>query len=114
MINLTEEDFGKQYELQINHIERAKQPSSIGDTEICSFNGHMYETYGEELDYVMEMAKQNRVLTIIEGDEVVLNDDGEDDSVWYITSGFHYVNRIGYLVTEQPLNGEDFEVKLEF
>jgi hypothetical protein len=111
---LTEEDFSKQYELQINHIERAKQPASVEDGDICSFSGRMYETFGQELAYVKEMANQDRVLTIIEGDEVVFNDDGEDDSVWYITSGFHYVNRIGYLVTEQSLNGDLFEVKLEF
>ena len=111
---LTEEFFEKQYKLQINHFQRAKNHVSIADEDICSFGGKSYETYGEELDYIIEMSKQNRVLTIIEGDEDDIDNDGEPTAVWYITSGFHHVNRIGYLVTKQPLNGEEFQVKLEY
>lgn len=114
MKQLTEDELAVQYPCQFNHIERAKQPPSVGDADICGFNGQMYETFGEELDYVREMAKQDRVMTIIEGDEEELNDDGELTSVWYISSGMHHINRIGYLVTEQPLNGAHFEVKLEY
>jgi hypothetical protein len=111
---LTEEELYLYYPCIINHIERLKQPISVNDEDICGFGGKCYETYGEELDYVMKMANQDRVLTIIEGDEDEIDNDGEPTSIWYITSGFHYVNRIGYLVTEQPLNGDQFEVKLEF
>jgi hypothetical protein len=58
----------------------------------ASFNGWMYETYGEELEYVFDLAKKsNRVWTIIEGD---------DDTLFY-ASGFHYVNRLGFIVTEK-------------
>lgn len=113
-MDLTEEELWLRYPCVINHIERSKTDISVKDEDICGFGGKCYETYGEELDYVMEMAKQDRVLTIIEGDEVAINNDGEEDSVWYITSGFHYVNRIGYLITKQPINGEEFEVKLEY
>lgn len=104
---LTEEEFELMYPCQINHIERKKNDTSIKDEDICSFNGRMYETYGPELDFVREMSNENRVLTIIES---------EDDfgPVWYIISGMHHVNRIGYLITEKPIIGDDFEVKLDF
>lgn len=114
MKNLTEEEFDAKYPCQINHIERAKQPASVEDGDICSFSGRMYETFGQELAYVQEMETKKRVLTIIEGDEEILNDDGEETSVWYIVSGFHYVNRIGYLITEQSIGDDEFEVKLNF
>ena len=62
----------------------------------ASFNGWMYETYGEEIEYVFDLAKKsNRVWTIIEGD---------DDTLFY-ASGFHYVNRLGFIVTEKEYDG---------
>jgi hypothetical protein len=39
--------------------------------------------------------KSNRVWTIIEGD---------DDTLFY-ASGFHYVNRLGFIVTEKEYDG---------
>lgn len=107
---ITEKDFELMYPCQINHIERKKNDTSIKDEDICSFNGCMYETYGPELDFVREMSKENRVLTIIESDE----ETDDFAPVWYITSGMHHVNRIGYLITEKPIIGDDFEVKLDF
>lgn len=114
MKNLTEEELALQHPCIINHIERAKNPISVADGDICSFSGKMYDTYGEDIAFVLEMAKQNRVLTIIESDEDEIDEDGESQAVWYVVSGMHVVNRIGYLVTEQPIIGEDFEVKLEY
>jgi len=56
----------------------------------------MYETYGDEVQYVFDLAKKsNRVWTIIEGD---------DDTLFY-SSGFHYVNRLGFIVTEKEYDG---------
>jgi hypothetical protein len=110
MNKLTENEFetNKEYQLQINHIVRSFTNSSIADEDICSFGGCMYETFGEELNYVFSLRDKNRVLTIIEG-------DGEDEKVGslFITTGFHYVNRIGFLVLEKPYE-EEFEVELEF
>ena len=58
----------------------------------ASFNGWMYETYGDEIEYVFDLSKKsNRVWTIIEGDY---------DTLFY-ASGFHYVNRLGFIVTEK-------------
>jgi primosomal protein N'' len=62
----------------------------------ASFDGYMFETYGQELDFVLDTAKHNsnRVWTIVEGD------DGE----LYIVNGYHLVNRMGYIVTASLFN----------
>ncbi len=114
MRKLTEQELASNYPCIINHIERAKNPISVADEDVCSFGGKMYDTYGEDIAFVLEMAKQNRVLTIIESDEDEIDADGESQAVWFVVSGMHHVNRIGYLITEQPIVGEDFEVKLEY
>jgi hypothetical protein len=63
------------------------------------WGGCMFETYGEELDFVRSV-DPSRICTLIEGD------DGE----WYVVSGYHFVNRLGYLILESPLDYE-FEAK---
>ena len=112
IVELTEEQFEAKYTPQINHLERALAPKNIADEDICSFSGTMYETFGEDLEYVKEMAKQNRVVTIIEGEDEE-GEDGEEHSVMFYSSGMHFVNRIGYLVTSKPLE-EEFEIKLDW
>ena len=62
-------------------------------------NGCMFETYGEEIDYVWEQPV-NHVWTVIEG----------SSGAWYITTGRHLVNRIGYLITVYPWT-EEIEFK---
>ena len=94
--HITEEQFDDYFNLVDNHI----------DTN-ASFNGKMFETYGLEFELVQEMARQNRVITIIEsdgGDEI--DDEGYVIPNMYYVSGRHFVNRIGYLITEEPI---DFE-----
>lgn len=113
---LTEEEFYNQYELVINQFERAKQPDTVNDEDLCSFSGCMFETFGEEIEYVLEMAKQNRVITIIEGDDDTCSGECEacecSPTMYYVT-GYHMVNRIGYLITTEPIT-EEFEVKLDW
>jgi hypothetical protein len=107
--NLTEDEFYKKFNLQKNHFDKH-----------ASFDGCMFETYGEELDYVFEMSKSNRVLTIIEGDEdgerTFFSDIGveiiETNSNLYYLSGFHLVNRLGYFVLDKPYEYK-FEVKVD-
>jgi len=105
LLSLTEEEFDERYELLDNHI----------DTN-ASFDGKMFETYGEEIDFVVEMAKQNRVITIVESDDETCQGECEacerSPSLTYI-SGYHFVNRIGYLITTEPIT-QDFEVKLDW
>ncbi len=67
------------------------------------FDGLMFETFGPELDAV-RAADPACVWTIV---------DGEDDSLWLL-SGCHFVNRLGYFVTERPWNGIDqLEIRLD-
>ena len=110
--NLTEEEFYEKFKCEKNHI----------DTN-ASFSGCMFETYGEEIDYVFKMIKTNRVITIIEGDldedeeyRTLIDDFGnkviEPISNLYYASGFHYVNRLGFLVLDKPYEYE-FEVKIQ-
>mgnify|MGYP001166181817 CR=1 len=101
MKQITEEQFYNQYELIENHID-----------DNSSFNGNMFETFGDELTFVKNMSKENRVITIIEGDEDFENEFGEPTLNMFYVSGMHLVNRIGYLVTKEPIT-EEFEVKLE-
>jgi hypothetical protein len=109
IINLTEKEFYKKFECQKNHFDSN-----------ASFDGCMFETYGDELSYVFEMSKLNRVVTIIEGDEdgerTFISNEGieivEPIPNMYYASGFHLVNRLGFLVLDKPYQYE-FEVKIE-
>lgn len=57
----------------------------------ASFDGAMFETYGDEVEFVK---KQDPRCIWTYGD----GDDGGS----YIWNGWHFVNRIGYFVTEVP------------
>ena len=57
----------------------------------ASFDGHMFETYDEELAFVKEQDEFN-IWTYGDGD------DGES----HIWNGYHIVNRIDYFITEVP------------
>jgi hypothetical protein len=102
---LTEEQFEEQYELIDNHID-----------DNAAFDGKMFETFGEELKFVFEMSKENRVITIIESDDNC--EDCDEDEVecipdMFYVSGMHLVNRLGFLVTSEPIL-ENFEVKINW
>ena len=102
-MKVTEDNFDEIFKPQINHFERAKQPISVDDEDVCSFNGCMYETYGEEEEYVISIAQneatKKRVWTVVEA--------GDD---FIITAGFHYVNRFGYIITEKEWETGNEEV----
>ena len=61
-----------------------------------------FETYGEELEYVLTIANSEpaRVWTLVEG----------DDGNLHIVSGYHMVNRLNYFVTKNPSESEYEEV----
>lgn len=75
-----------------------RHPKSLHDI----WGGHGLETFGTDLELVRSL-DENHLWTVVES--------GCDDDLW-ITPGFHYVNRICYLVTERPHNGliVDFRV----
>lgn len=97
---LTEIEFDNKFELIDNHFDKN-----------ASFDGKLFETYDEELEFVKQMAKENRVVTILEG-ECEKDEFGEESPCMYYASGMHLVNRIGYLVTKEPITF-DFEVKID-
>jgi len=90
MVEISFEEFVGQYKPEINKFE----PDA-------SFDGYMFETFGEELEYVQEKAKVGHVWTLVE-------DEGMS-----IVYGYHFVNRLGYFVTEHIPRFEDILVKID-
>jgi hypothetical protein len=83
MDNFIEMDFDEwvdTYKPILNHI----------DTN-ASFDGTMFETYGEEVEFV-KAQDENRIWMYGDG----------DDGGTYLWSGWGFVNRIGYFITDVP------------
>jgi len=82
---MTWEEFGAEYKPMQNHVSNRDE-----------FNGWLFETYGEDEKYVREFAQLGNnganVWTIIEGEQ----------NQMCIISGWHFVNRFGYVITEVP------------
>ena len=89
MLTLTEAEFYDTYDLIQNHLNAH-----------ASYEGNLFETYGAELVFVLSMVKSKRVVTVIE------STDDQDQSIITFQSGFHYVNRLGYLVTKTEIIGD--------
>ena len=79
-IEMTEDEWFETYKPIKNHI----------DTN-ASFDGYMFETYDEEVEFVKEQPDNY----------VWMYGDG-DDGGGYIWSGWGFINRIGYFITEVP------------
>ena len=104
MMKTNEDTFEDIFKPQINHFERAKADLSIKDEDVCGFNGWIYETYGEEIEYVLSLAKTTkRVWTVVEG---------EDNTLFY-SPGFHYVNRLGFFVCEKEYEENQKDIQLD-
>jgi hypothetical protein len=83
MDNFIEMDFDEwcdKYKPIQNHIDPT-----------ASFDGAMFETYGDEVAFVKEQPE----------DRIWMYGDG-DDGGSYLWNGWHFVNRIGYFITEVP------------
>ena len=91
MQTLTIEAWNARYRPEYNYLSY----------ETPTFNGVMFETYGDEHAYV-EKVSPYRVWTYV---------DTEDGGL-AIINGYHLVNRIGYFVTDEPWT-EDIAVTLE-
>jgi hypothetical protein len=85
-IEITEDEFAARYGLRANHLNPAAS-WAYGDADGC-----LFDTYGDELDFVRQQDPRT-VWTLVDGD------DGDH----YVLSGFHIVNRIGYLLTTAPV-----------
>jgi hypothetical protein len=81
-MEISEDDFWAKYKPILNHLDNN-----------ASWNGSMFETYGAEYAYVYSVYKEasDCVWTIC-----------EEDGCLFISSGLHWVNRLGYLITAEP------------
>jgi len=79
-IEMTFEEADEQFKFMVNNYD-----------ENASFDGLMFETYGDEVEYV-KSKPHNRIWTYGDG----------DDGGLYIWSGWSFVNRIGYFISELP------------
>jgi hypothetical protein len=96
LIEITEDEFDARYPLRENHLN-PHASWAFDDGAGC-----LFETHGEELAFVRRQAP-NTVWTFVDGD------DGDQ----YVLSGFHLVNRIGYLVSTVPVpDGGDIQVRI--
>ena len=84
-IEMTFEDWEKTYKPIPNHID--ENASFQDDNNV----GIMFETYGDEVAFVKK-ADPAHIWTYGDG----------DDGGGYIWSGWHFVNRLGYFITEVP------------
>ena len=84
--NITEDEFDATYSLLPNHLN-PNASWSYGEGSGC-----LFETYGEELAFVRSQDPRT-IWTLMDGD------DGDQ----YLVSGYHYVNRIGYLISTSPV-----------
>src|SRR5262249_53914708 len=91
-----EDEFDSHYPLLKNHLN----PNAswvYGEGPGC-----LFETYGEELEFVRQQDPAT-VWTLVDGD------DGDQ----YLVSGFHFVNRIGYLISTVAVpESVDIEVRI--
>jgi hypothetical protein len=82
---MTEDEFDTRYPLVINHLN-PNASWGFGDGPGC-----LFETYGEELAFVRRQDPRT-IWTFVDG----------DDGNQYVLSGYHFVNRIGYLISTIP------------
>jgi hypothetical protein len=80
MITLTDTEWAEKYKPIKNHLD-----------ENASVDGEMFETYGDELDFVRQQ-DPSKIWTYAD----------DDYGNPYISSGYSIINRIGYFITEVP------------
>jgi len=99
-IVITEEQFEERFTMLENHFY--ENPND------CSFNGCLFETYGQEREFVnqavLDENKKRHLWTIVEGD---------DDTKLYYQSGYHIVNRIGFFFTMEPVTEDHLTVVID-
>ncbi len=83
-IEMTEDEWFKTYKPIPNHIDKN---ASFSDGE----HGYMFETYGDEVEFVKSQSPAN----------IWMYGEGDDGGT-YIWSGWGFVNRLGYFITEVP------------
>jgi hypothetical protein len=87
------------WEQELDAWEEKYKPIFNHNADNPIWEDYKFETYGEDLEFV-KAQNPDHVWTLVEG----------DDGNLYITNGFHYVNRLNYIVTDLPFEGEFLEV----
>jgi hypothetical protein len=96
LVQLTEDEFDEKYTLLPNHLNPTATWEYGGD------HGCLFETYGEELQFVRSQDPAT-IWTVVDG----------DDGDLYVVSGYHFVNRAGYLISTTPVPDDlDIEVHI--
>ena len=85
---ISDTEWAKKYKPIKNHLD---------DNASC--NGEMFETYGEELEFIRQQ-DPSKVWTYA--------DDAEGNT--YVASGYSLVNRIGYFITEVGVSQNDLVI----
>lgn len=89
-------------EMTFEEWEATYKPIQNNIDEHSSFDGLMFETYGEEVEFV-KAQDQNRIWMYGDG----------DDGGSYIWSGWGFVNRLGYFITEVPFpDNTDIQIQV--
>jgi hypothetical protein len=81
LIELTFEEADEQFRFIPNNYD-----------EYSSFDGLMFETYGDEVEFVKSQSP----------DKIWMYGQGDDGGL-YIWSGWGFVNRIGYFISQNPV-----------
>ena len=103
-ITITEDEFYEKYNPLPNLL---RDDAPFGGFMFETFGGFMFETFGPELEFVEEHLNCD---TCRRGIWTVIEAEGN----FYFLSGFHYVNRFGYLLTEELVDeNTEIEVKID-
>lgn len=79
--------------MDVTEWEDTYKPTANTGDEYASWNGQLFDTYGKDEQAVIAVATQEprRVWTLVDTDNGLT-----------IMNGYHYVNRVGYFITEEP------------
>ena len=93
-IQLTFDEWAAKFKPVKNHLNPGR-----------GYDDTLFETYDEDLKYVVDKTCEQN------GNAYVwtLVDDGETEA---ITDGYHYINRMGYFITEVPCDEHSYEIVL--
>lgn len=89
---LTYDDFLEKYHPIKNHLDKN-----------AGYDGCMFETFGKELEFVLktQMHSPRQIWTII----------NRDNNDMWIIPGYHYVNRLGFIITKEPINRNELDLE---
>ena len=84
-----------------DRVEELFQKNHLGFADERQMEGFAYETFGPEMDYIRELYKTapERIVTVISG----------ASGAWWVSNGFHYVDRNFYLVAKEGVALPDFK-----